>query len=234
MIAKPESNPSHSIRSEPFEGPYVRLRVNVTPGQNGGTPLLRWAPGFRTFTKPRETPRSANLEFGQLRRAKAAVVQDQFFFQLSGSGGHVLERVVARPMHITDGGSATTFWERLRYHPKATRVSLWKGPEELGGYEIDPNEPTFELLHPLIPVEMARSDWMPVAWRSVSAKLAKMVYYADFTTDGNRWHRLVAGTTTTRLAIDLGGMPGKSIQVRILATNGFHTVSAQSCAISIH
>jgi hypothetical protein len=199
------------INSQPFPGPYVRVRGRIVSGTN-----VEWDKALRSFRAPRLVVWVLGNE-------------PEFFLRLLNQGGAVLEQAPVWPLRDSDVSSdLRVFSQRMRYQDKATRIALVRAGTEIGSYDIPPEEPRFNLVHPAELALIRARSVLTVKWQQpiqLTRRDPVTVYHARFSPDGGiHWYRFAVNLREYEVPVDLASMPsGGACCVQVLGTNGYHT-----------
>jgi hypothetical protein len=198
------------IKSQPFPGPYVRIRGRIHDGNQ-----VEWDKALRSFRKPRM--------FGWV-----VGNEPKYFVRLMTKNNVILEQAPVWPEPDNDSSASWVFTQRMNYHSNATRIALIAVDAEIGNYAIPPHAPSFTLVSPTEVAEIRARQVMAIKWQQLTPFMTRepeTVYHARFSPDaGMHWYRFSVNLYKDEVPIDLAIMPqGRVCCVQILGTNGYHT-----------
>lgn len=217
----------HTGESQPFPGPFVRVRGRLS---RAGT--VRWSPCVRTFREPPQPGQPAEGgategEQGQI------VIAPGYTVAFESAAGEVLASASTRPHFFSADAAEATFVARLPFESQTARVVLRQDGQELGALVVPPHAPRFILSAPRTPQEIDTEGLLHLRWRRQDGGQPDeppATYFVRFT-DEAAGIQLRPGVNlhTESFDLDLREMPGGDhCVVQVLATNGYHTSYVQT------
>ena len=119
----------------------------------------------------------------------------------------------------------------LPYPPGVNRIALRKGTTELAIRRVSDHAPAVTVLSPTGGESWAASGTYTITWTASDDDGDPLTYSVLYSNDGQNWAPVGTAITGTQLAVNAAELAGGSgAKVRVLATDGVNTSSAQSDA----
>ncbi len=112
----------------------------------------------------------------------------------------------------------------------AASLVVVRGETELARQTASPNPPVITLQEPVGGEAWADGQTAWVRWKASDADGDVLTYAVSYSQDeGQTWNPMAVGILASELAVDPGRLPGgKPLWLRVSASDGFHSTSAQS------
>jgi hypothetical protein len=208
------------IESEPFPGPFVRIRGRVSRAGE-----VTWSPCIRTYKGPRETRRE---ELAQVAAAAVVGPPDSYSVACLDYRDQPLVAGPVSPTFFATDQEWATFVTRLPYNAETQSVVLRLGEKELGRLDVPTDRPFFTLLHPGDDDFIDPTGVLHLHWAGHDSE-HPMTFYVRYSHNDRDWARPGVNLHTNDYYLDLREMPGgKRCRVEVIATNGYRTSYAST------